>query len=162
MLSPKSLLPHTAGEAGALIEHGRAGKIVKKEADEIEHGGRFENRRVMSRFQSSRGLREAWPYGWRFRPSSSGSISRMSGEFDLAQPEEFSSRIVTENSAARLFVAARTALSNSPERIDALRSKKCPRQSALSFPPSCKRASPHEPGPGVVGAAVAAKVRATF
>ena len=95
----EKLLAHAAGEAGALVEHGGAGEIVEEETDEIEDGGRLENRGVMARARVRADCASRPLCGWRFRQALRGSISRMSGELALAQPEEFSSRIVTENSA---------------------------------------------------------------
>ena len=95
----EDFLAHAAGEAGALVEHGRAREIVEEEADKIEDGRRFEDRGVAAGRKLTRLARGGGFAAGAFGEGVGIESQRMSGEFDLAQPEEFSSRMVTENSA---------------------------------------------------------------
>ena len=95
----ENFLADAAGEARALIEHGRGGEIVEEKSDQIEHRGRTQDRGVAAGGNFARLARACGRFRLAFSASSSGSILRISGEFDLAQPEEFASRMVTENSA---------------------------------------------------------------
>ena len=85
-------------EAGALVRHRRARKIVEKKSDEIEHGRRFENHRPAAGRGFAR-LARGGAFSLALRAIAAGSICLRSGELALAQPEESDSRMVIENSA---------------------------------------------------------------
>ena len=157
----KDFLAHAASEAGALVEHGCARKIVKQKTDQIEHGGRLENHGVVSRRESRAACANRRTFRWRFRPARPDRITRMSGEFALAQPEEFSSRMVIENSA-RVCRGERKPLGIGHHGLHRAAGKNSGGGLFGLVGHACRRARRRGRDPAAWHAAVAAKWRATF
>ena len=100
MFSPKIFLAHAIVEAGTLVEHGGAGEIVEKEADQIEHGGGFENDGVLAGREVPAACAMRRLFRWRFRASASGSIFADVGRIGFGPAGGIRPRAsVTENSA---------------------------------------------------------------